>query len=225
MSISVANFLTQYIRPTIASVTEFPDASLGYWIDAALIDISRSFPRKTYALWDATTNLAMYTYADSLSAADETNIIRILHAIYPYGSFEKETHTVMNRKSHLDEDFLGGNYYDPDNDLQVLYVGMPVVTGEQIYADAHIYWATSSGNLINPKEHYDLIRLYVIWQAYHQRMTNQSAAAVPDSSLFNSLALEAWRAERSYRAAYTVLDEAKATSGVAIGWKMDKWDK
>src|SRR4030067_59717 len=99
MTISVANFITQYLRPALASAADWPDATLGYWIDAALLDISRSFPRKTYALWTATAATYNYAYADSTPVADETTIIRLLTCIYPF-TLATMDGPMMTRKSH-----------------------------------------------------------------------------------------------------------------------------
>jgi hypothetical protein len=226
MAITVANFITQYLRPVLASSTDYSDAILGYWITQALQDISRSFPRKTYALWNASDGGQYYSYADSLSVAIDTNIIRILNCLYPYVDSEDPGISLV-RKSHLESDFYGGNYYEPDNDFGVLYLGPPGVAGQQIYADCHIVWAVSSGTpaIANPQEHYNLIVLFCVWQAFIQQMADAASATIMDTSLINSLALEVRRAEIAYRAAYTQLDEAKATSGVATGWFIDKWDK
>lgn len=223
-SISVANFITQYLRLALPNVTDFTDAMLGYWIDAALLDISRGFPRKTYATWDATTGLNSYAYSDSETIADETTIIRVLTCFYPWVS-DADPGDVLTRKSHLDDDFLGGNYYEPDNEFQILHVGSTVKTGGTIYADCHIVWKVATANIINPPEHYELIRLFCIWQAFNHQASDVASSTVPDSSLLNALALEARRAEIAYRSAYSLLSEAKAISGVAKGWVLDKWDK
>jgi hypothetical protein len=224
MTITVANFITQYLRPALASSTDYPDATLGYWIDAALLDISRSFPRKAYAMWTATAGNPMYAYADSITVADETTIIRLVSCIYPF-TIADYSGPPMSRKSHLDEDFLGGEYYDPDNDAQAVYIGATLTSGLYIYCEAQIYWKIVTATIINPSEHYELIRLFCIWQAYIHQTTDAASAAVPDSSLLSALALEARRAEIAYRAAYQKLDEAKATSGIAQGWTVDKWDR
>ncbi len=223
MTITVANFITQYLRPALASSADWSDATLGYWIDAALLDISRSFPRRAYAQWTATTGLNAYAYSDSTTVADETTIIRLLSCLYPYVAADM-TGPAMTRKNHLDEDFVGGEYYEPDNESQVLYIGATVTTGKFIYCEAHIYWLVTGASIINPSEHYELIRLFVIWQAFLHQAGDIASASVPDSSLLNAIALQARRAEIAYRAAYDKLNEAKATSGITRGWVMDKWD-
>jgi hypothetical protein len=224
MTITVANYITQYLRTTLVNAVEFTDAVLGYWIDAALLDISRSFPRKTYATWNAVTGTYSYAYADSLTVADETTIIRVLNCLYPYVS-TSSTGRPMYRKNHLDENFIGSDYYDPDSDAQVLYIGAAVATGNLIYCDCHIYWKTATAVIINPSEHLELIRLFCIWQAFLHQAADSATSAVPDSSLLNSLALEARRAEIAYQSAYTQLAESKATSMYTDGWIMDKWDQ
>lgn len=225
MTITVANFILKYLRPALASVTDFPDATLGYWIDAALLDISRSFPRKTYALWSCSAGVNAYAYDDSTTDAIGSTIIRVLNCQYPWVSVANNGISLVY-KSHLEDNFFGGNYYDPDNDFGMIYVGPAVAAATKVYADCHIIWqVNATPAIINPSGHYELIRLFCIWQAYLHQMGAVSSTIAPDSSLVNSLALEAWRAERSYRAAYGALDQAKATSGVATGWPLDKWDK
>jgi len=224
MSISVANFITQYLRPALPSTSDWSDATLGYWIDAALLDISRSFPRKAYALWSAVAGTYFYSFADSTTTADETTIIRILNCVYPY-SITSLTGPPMLRKSHLDEDFLGGPYYDPDPDAQVIYIGTALTTAQLIYADCHIYWKVATATIVNPAEHLELIRLFCIWQAFLHQAADVTSSPVPDSSLLNAVALESRRAEIAYRAAYQKLAEAHATSIFTRGWAMDKWDR
>ena len=224
LSITVANFITQYLRPSLPSSTKWTDAVIGYWIDAALIDISRSFPDKNYASWVAVTGQSYYAYADSTTIADELTIIRILTCRYPF-NITTLTGPEMSRKSHFDDDFLGGDWYDPDNDAQILYIGKPTTNALLINCDAHCTWKTIAGPaIVNPTEHYELIRLFCIWQGYLNQLSDVTSSTVPDSSLVNSISLAAWRSERSYRAAYTLLDQAKATSGVTKGWSIDKWD-
>jgi len=223
-SISVANFILQYLRPALPNATDFPDATLGYWIDAALLDISRGFPRKTYASWTGAAGTNSYSYADSLTSADENTIIRVLNCLYPWVDFE-DPGVELTRKYHLDDDFIGGNYYEADNDYQILYVGPAIVAGKIIYSECHIVWKVATANIINPSEHYELIRLFTIWHAFLHQLSDAGSSTVPDSSLVNSLALQVRRAEIAYRAAYSLLDEAKATSGTASGWTLDKWDK
>jgi hypothetical protein len=224
MTISVANYILQYLRPTLPSSTDFPDATLGYWIDAALLDISHSFPRKAYALWTATINVPLYSYSDSITTADETTIIRLISCLYPF-TIATYSGPPMTRKSHLDEDFLGGNYYDPDNDLQGLYIGAPLTSGLFIYCDAHTYWKVVTATIVNPSEHYELIRLFCVWQSFIKQMSSAASSPVPDGSLLNVLAQESRRAEVAYRDAYRKLDEAKASSGITNGWTIDKWDR
>ena len=224
MTITVVNFIAQYLRPALASAADWSDAILGYWIDAALLDVSRSFPRKTYAEWSAIAGTYSYAYADSTTVADETTIIRILNCLYPYNATNNNG-PAMTRKNHLDEDFLGGPYFEVDSDAQILYIGAALTTAQLIYSDAHIYWKTSSGSIINPSEHYELIRLFCIWQAYMHQSADAVSSAVPDGSLLNAIALEARRAEISYREAYQKLAESKATSMYTTGWVLDKWDR
>ena len=224
MTISVANFITQYLRPALASATDWSDATLGYWIDAALLDISRTFPRKAYASWAVTAGTYSYAYADSTTVADETTIIRVLNCLYPYTA-ATNSGPAMSRGNHLDEQFIGGSYYDPDNDAQVLYIGASLTTALLIYADCHLYWKTATASIINPSEHYELIRLFCIWQAFLHQSSDVASSPVPDSSLLNSVALEARRAEIAYRAAYQELANAKATSVYTSGWSLDKWDR
>jgi len=224
MTITVVNFIAQYARPSLPDAVAWTDAVIGYWIDAALLDISRSFPRKTNALWDATAGTYSYAYADSSTVADESTIIRVLNCLYPYNG-TSNTGPAMSRKNHLDEDFIGGNYYDPDSDAQILYIGAALTTALNIYCDCHIYWKTATAAIINPSEHYELIRLFCIWQAFLHQSADVISSPVPSSSLLNSAALEARRAEISYRAAYDQLAASKASSMFTDGWIMDKWDR
>jgi hypothetical protein len=223
MSITVANFILYYLRPSLPNATDFSDATLGYWIDAALLDISRSFPRKTWAMWAATTGNHAYAYADSTTIADETTIIRVLNCSYPYVD-SLDPGDVMDRRSHFDTDFEGGNYYDPDNEGQVLYIGAQVLTTKQIYADCHLYWKVATTTISNPSEHYELIRLFVIWQAYMHQTSDAASSPTPDTALINALNEQTQQAYQAYLSIYDKLDQAKATSGVASGWRMDKWD-
>jgi hypothetical protein len=221
--ITVANFIAQYLRTSLPNATEWTDAVLGYWIDAALLDISRSFPRKSYAQWAAVAGTQSYLYADSLTIADETTIIRLLNCIYPAGTTEAGPE--MTRLSHIDENFAGGDYYEADSETQTLYIGAVLTTALKIRCDAHIYWKVAAGVIPNPYEHNELIRLFCIWQAFIHQAADAASSSVPDSSLLNSLALEARRAEISYATAYQNLAEAKATSMYTDGYSMDKWDR
>jgi hypothetical protein len=222
--ITVVNFIAQYLRTSLPNATEWTDAVLGYWIDAALLDISRSFPRKSYAYWASVAGTQQYLYADSLGFADETNTIRFLDCIYPAAG-TAESGPKMSLKSHTDEDFLGGDYYEADNEAQKLFIGASLATGLKIRCNAHVYWKVAAGVIGNPDEHNELIRLFCIWQAFLHQAADAASSSVPDSSLLNSLALEARRAEISYAAAYQKLAEAKATSIYTNGYSMDKWDR
>jgi hypothetical protein len=224
MTITVANFITQYARPSLPNATDWTDAVIGYWIDAALLDISRSFPRKTYAMWGATAGTYAYAYADSTTVADETTIIRILNCLYPYNSTNK-TGPAMSRKNHIDQDFLGGPYYEADSDAQILYIGASLTTALDIYCDAHIYWKTATAVIINPAEHWELINLFCVWQAFLHQLADITSSPVPDGSLYSVTALEVHRAEIAYRDAYQKLAESKATSVYTPGWTLDKWDR
>lgn len=223
MTITVANFITQYLRPTLASATEWPDATLGIWINQALIDISRSFPRQLYATWDAITGQSAYAYADSLTVADENTIIRVLNCFYPYVS-ATDRGNAMTLHDHTLDDFEGGAYYHPDNAAQALYIGYPVVTLDTIYSDCQCYWTISAATIVNPSEHYELIRLFVLWQVYHQQLAELTASPVPENTLLVSLTSQVQHAEGQYRDAYNLLDQSKATSSHTSGWSMDKWD-
>jgi hypothetical protein len=224
MSISVVSFIANYLRPDLPDTTAWSDASLTSWIDSSLLDISRAFPRKSYAMWVAAAATYSYPYADSTTVADETTIIRLLNCLYPY-VIADTTGPAMSRKSHLDEDFIGGDFFEPDSDAQILYIGAAMTAGASIYSDAHIYWKTATNSIINPSEHYELIRLFCIWQAYIHQAAAVSSSAVPDSSLLNATALQVGRAETAYRDAYQKLAETKATSIFTDGWTMDKWDR
>ncbi len=114
-----------------------------------MIDISRSFPRKAYATWTTIAATQFYPYADSLTIADETTIIRVLDCLYPYTA-ATVSGPPMSRKNHLDDDFYGGDYYDPDNDAQVIYIGKSVTGAQTIYCDCHIIWKTATNVIINP---------------------------------------------------------------------------
>src|SRR3972149_3510567 len=180
MTITVANFITQYLRPALPSTSDWSDATLGYWTAAALLDISRSFPRKSYALWSAVAGQYAYPYADSTTVADETTIIRLLNCLYPYDAVLEMTGPPMVRKSHLDEDFVGGDYYDPDSEAQIFYIGASLTNALLIYSDAHLYWKVATANIVNPSEHYELIRLFCIWQAFLHQSADAASAEEPD---------------------------------------------
>lgn len=206
----------------------WPQATVESWVLDAIRDYSQTFPMTV-------------TFTVTVSGASPghefdlvTGIIAISLVEYPGGE-DPPVYLKRRRRTHPNFYNVEG-YYDwqPTDDqttAPVLYLSEEPSDGETIYVTVKIHHTTSlvSGDSITvPVHHESILILYVLWQAFKERLATEEQD--PDTTLAGAVTLlqqlvkGATQAEAEYRRA---LERAKANvaeGGITGPWKADIHD-
>ena len=206
------------LRNLLSDKTQWRDTLLTTWIQDAIRDYSASLPR----LLRSTINCLAGQTAYSLSSF---TILQVRAVEYPSGQTPRRLLAPLKR-SHAG--FAGGPYYELQADHLALYIGESPASGEDIlleYDSLHAIPSSDSTELTVPAQHFELLRLYVIWKATIQLETDENVSVDRKRDVMNALGLNSYRAERAYRSRLRDILAGLAPGGVAGSWKMDKKDR
>ena len=199
---------------------KWSDLQLNQWINDAIADYSNYFPRRQTALITCVAD-RQYDLPEGTRA--------VVKVEYPTG----ETPPVY--LTRLDRDhpaFTRAPYYDLIEHHQAGYppellLGQTPSAGQEIAVDydaVHAWLDNDSDPCTVIDEHLEAILLYLRWAAYQELASQESADPDPESMALSILELNAYRAERAYRATIRDYQRMSARSALAP-WPMDKWDR
>jgi hypothetical protein len=158
-----------------AGAAKWSQAIIEEWVQDALRDYSRSFPRVQH--------ITVETFAATRVYAISGDFFGILSFEYPI--LEDPPHYIQRFDSQ-DPAFYEGDYYD-----LIYMLSVPVIILSQPQDDqsftCHIYTthvaATSPAVLTVPGGHEDILIQYIVWRAMSERKALQAHTPTSNSSL------------------------------------------
>lgn len=209
--------LNNLCRRRLADMTspvEWSDIQINQWINDAIAEYSIHFPKEV-------TGFTITTTADqreySLSSA--TGIQHITRVEYPQGD---DPPTLLTWRDKQDpRGFWGGPYYDFEGSPpSTLIIGEKPSANETIeidYLADHDYLDDDSDTVSVPDLHLELIVLFVRMAAMQELAAEEAKNPDTTTLMANTLALNAFRAQREYR---TFLEQVKASqaNSTFINW-------
>lgn len=205
------------LRNVLTDKTQWRDTLLNNWIEDGIRDYSHNLPRLMIS------QIACATATKSYSLASYT-ILAMRAVEYPSGETPRRLLDPLKR-SHTA--FDGNLYYDVKSDFSTLYIGESPTLGETIsieYSSIHAIPSTDATTLTIPGNHFELLRLYVIWKAITQLELDENVSVDRRREMMNALGLNAFRAERAYRTRLERIVGSTAEGGIAGAWKQDRRD-
>ena len=212
-----------------AGAGTWPQATVESWCIDAIRDYSQLFPRTI-------------TYTITIGAPDPghvfdltADVIGIILVEYPG---EEDPPVYLKRRHRTHTSFYGreGYYdYEPSHDATAspqLYLSEEPGNGEKIIvtAKAHPDVTLVSGDDITvPAHHEGILILYVLWQAFKERLSTEEQD--PDTTLAGHVTLlqqlvkGATQAEEEYRRALDRAQAARSESGTTGPWTADDHDR
>ena len=212
-----------------AAAGTWPQATVEAWVVEAIRDYTQSFPRTVKST--ITVGAAPVGHEFDLSA----DYISMILVEYPG---DEDPPTYLKRRHRTHPQFYGyEGYYDvePSGDMTnvgSLFLSEEPTTGEKIYWTAKCHHDTTlvSGDDITVPEHHEgLLLLFVLWQAFKERLATEEQD--PDTTLaghvtlLQNLVKGATQAEKEYKGA---LERAKANvaeGGPTGQWTVDDHDR
>jgi hypothetical protein len=205
----------------------WPQATVESWVLDAIRDYSQQFP-KTEDMAINSGGSAPDSYSWDLTA-DTLGIILVEYPI------DQDPPVYLKRRARTHPQFFGHQgYYDIEYSHQqestpVLWVSQYPTTNIRVTALTHHDTDLgSSDNVTVPEYHHNLIILYVLWQAFKERLSSEEQD--PDTSLagnvtfLQQLVKGAKQAEEEYRRALQRAEQARSQSDITGPWKVDKHD-
>ena len=199
------------------------------WVIDGIRDYSQRFPRTD------TISIAMSGTDLGHEFDISTDVIALVLVEYPG---DEDPPVYLKRRPRTHSQFYGHEgYYDylvtnDATEYSVLYLSEEPTDGEKVYITylCHHDVTLSSGDDITvPVTHESIIELYVIWQAFKERLSAQIQD--PDTSLAGNVTLlqqlvkGATQAEQEYRRALQRAQEARSQSALSGPWKADDHDR
>ncbi|MFN2242537.1 MAG: hypothetical protein ACK2U2_09635 [Anaerolineae bacterium] len=207
----------------------WPQATVEAWCIDAIRDYSQAFPR-TRAL---TISVSGASPGHEFNLTTDT--IDIVQVEYPQG----EDPPVYLKRRHRTHPlfYRQTGYYDfellhDSQEYSILYLSEEPADGDTIayLAKCHHDVTLSSGDDITvPVEHESLLILYVLWQAFKERLATEQQD--PDTTLAGAVTLlqqlvkGATQAEAEYRRALQRALQARSESGATGPWTVDDHDR
>ena len=199
------------------------------WVIDGIRDYSQRFPRTdTISITMSGTDLG---HEFDIS----TDVIALVLVEYPG---DEDPPVYLKRRPRTHSQFYGHQgYYDfhvtnDATEYAVLYLSEEPSDGEKVYITYlchHDVTLLSGDDITVPVTHESIIELYVIWQAFKERLSAEMQD--PDKSLAGNVTLlqqlvkGATQAEQEYRRALQRAQEARSQGGITGPWKADDEDR
>ena len=153
----------------------------------------------------------------------------VIKVEYPTG---ETTPVYLSRRDRDNPNFIDGQNYDLIEHNQAGYppeilLGQTPTAGQEItieYEAVHAWLDDDTDTCTIIDEHLEAILLYIRWATFQELASHESANPDPESMVISILELNAYRAERAYRATLKDYQRTGGRSAIA-NWTMDKWDK
>ena len=207
----------------------WPQATVEAWCIDAIRDYSQAFPR-TRALTIAISG-ASPGHEFNLT----TDTVDLIQVEYPDG---EDPPVYLKRRHRTHPQFYGrAGYYDLEilhdsQEYSILYLSEEPADGETIAILAkchHDVTIVSGDDITVPVQHESLLILYVLWQAFKERLATEQQD--PDTTLAGAVTLlqqlvkGATQAEAEYRRALQRALQARSESGPTGPWTVDDHDR
>lgn len=207
----------------------WPQDTVEEWVIDGIRDYSQQFPR--------TTDYTITVSGGSPGHAFNMSLTTVGVVLVEYPG-DQDPPVYLKRRNRTHPQFYGTpGYYDwePTNDQTVypqLYLSEEPSDGEKItitLTTHHDVDLLSGEDLTIPAHHEGLIILFVLWQAFKERLSTQEQD--PDTSLagnvtfLQQLVKGAEQAEAEYRRALARTMAARSESSLSGPWTADEHDR
>lgn len=207
------------VRELLTDETAWPDGTLNAWLNDALRDYSNFFPRFVEATINCTAATRFY------ALTSYTGIKAVVGVEYPAG----RTPPRYLAERPEPGSFVGNPVYALRGDPPVmLVIGESPATGETIGLDYHALHTIPTADsdvLTAPDQHLEALKLFCIWMAIRELEMNEAQDPDKSTLLLNMLGMNAFRAERSYRAKIQEYMEMAGGGRYSGPWIMDRYDR
>jgi hypothetical protein len=212
-----------------AAAGTWPQATIEEWVVEAIRDYTQTFPRTIKTTITVSGTSPGHEF--DLSA----DYISMLLVEYPG---DEDPPVYLKRRSRAHPRFYGyQGYYDvePTQDMTnvaSLFLSVEPSDGEKITwtAKCHHDTTLSSGDDITVPEHHEgLLLLFVLWQAFKERLATEEqdtdTTLAGHVTLLQQLVKGATQAEKEYKAALQRARANVADGGYSGPWQVDDHDR
>lgn len=207
-----------------AGAGTWPQATVEAWVLDAIRDYSQYFPRtKT-----ATTTIAIDDAGHEFDLP--ADFLSMILVEFPTG---QDPPQYLLRRARTHEAFWDyESYYDvePSGDADsagTLYLSEEPANGESYaltYTAQHDTGLESGDDITVREDHESILILYVIWQAFKERMATQEQDPDTTIHLLQQMVRAADQAEAEYRRALQRAESHRAEGGYTGPWRADVHD-
>ena len=215
------------LNDTAAST--WPQATVEAWVIEAIREYTQTFPRTI------TVTITIATGSPGHSFDMTADYIAMIMVEFP-GDEDPPKYLKRRRRTHP-RFYNYEGYYDVEptgdmTDVPTLYLSEEPANGDKIYwtAKCHHDTSLSSGdNITVPEHHEGLLLLYVLWQAFRERLATEEQD--PDTTLAGHVTLlqqlvkGAEQAEKEYKEALARAKNLVADGGPTGPWEADEHDR
>lgn len=199
------------------------------WVIDAIRDYSQRFPR---------TRTVSITFSGDDNGHEHeftTDIIAVALVEYPG---DEDPPVYLKRRPRTHSQFYGhAGYYDvhlphDQTEYSLIYTSEEPQDGEKLYVTFtchHDVTLDSGDDLTVPVHHEGILLLYVLWQAFKERLSTEEQD--PDTTLAGHVTLlqqlvkGAKQAEEEYRRALERAEAARSESNITGPWTVDGHDR
>ena len=212
-----------------AAAGTWPQATIEEWVIEAIRDYTQSFPRTIRS----SITISSGSPGHEFSLTDD--YISMILVEFP-GDQDPPVYLKHRRRTHP-RFYNYEGYYDiePSGDMTSvakLYLSEEPENGDKIYWTAKCHHDTtlvSGDDLTVPEHHEGLLLLFVLWQAFKERLATEEQE--PDTTLAGHVTLlqqlvkGATQAEKEYKAALNRAKANVAEGGFSGPWEVDDHDR
>jgi hypothetical protein len=206
----------------LTSLYKFSDDQINQWINDAIAEYSIHFLLRRSTTITCADNDRQYNIA-------VTGIQSIISVEYPAGEDPPE---YLDKKNYTDPGFWETDgYYDwirEGDDTSKIIISEKPPADETItiwYNGKHDYLTvTSEDETTVPERHFELLVLFVMWNAWQSLAAEEGASPDPTNLFSSTFQVNAYRAGRAYRTMLKSTIAAESES-VKIPWAMDSEDR
>ena len=200
----------------------FTDEQINQWINDAIEDYSRYFPRKKTTTIAAATGDRTYDLPAGYRG--------VVSVEYPAGD---DPPTLLDRRDYRQARFyIDAGYYDivhrsDAGNQDELWLSEKGTTGKSLtveYLGDHELVDDDADVLSVPDMHLEALVLFARWSSIQALASGEAANPDPNNVLLDRYEANAVRAERAYYSKIEEYGRLEAESG-ATPWLMDKWDR
>jgi len=206
-----------------AAGTTWAQATVEQWVINAIREFPIKLPRQE----------AIKTVAGQHKYNLPSDFVDVISVEYPYGNDPPD---YLLRKSITDPAFWNSAlYYDVEYDHAAgsgweVWISADPATDEDLVVNymAEYDYALASGDTVDlPARYFNIVILYVVWQAHIERYANILQATplgVPDAEII-ALQVKVTEAEKAYRSAVKDLLDSEIHASPTRRHPMDKFDR